>query len=258
MARFALRSMVVGAMLAAAAGAQAQDAPALPSEDATPFFSWDAWSGSVELGVNGSEGNTRTLNGRAGATATRETDEMLTKARFSYKTARDGSVTTENKAQFEVRNDWKLGKDSPWSVFAQGAVEWDEFQDWDARVSAFAGIGYAFIKDKDTTLNGRVGLGASQEIGGTDDDVTPEALLGADFSHNLTERQKITASVDVYPSLSDGGEFRAVARAAWEVVVDPEVKMNLKVGVEDRYDSDVAAGVKRSDFDYYALLVWSF
>lgn len=258
MAGLALRSIVAGAMLAAAAGAQAQDAPALPSEDATPFFSWSAWSGSVELGVNGSEGNTRTLNGRAGASASRETDEMVTKARFSYKTARDGSTVTENKAQFEVRNDWKLGKDSPWSVFAQGAVEWDEFQDWDARISAFGGVGYRFVDEKDTKLNGRAGLGASQEIGGTDDDVTPEAILGADFSHNLTERQKITASVDLYPSLSDGGEFRAVARAAWEVVVDPEVKMNLKVGVEDRFDSDVPAGIKENDFDYFALLVWSF
>jgi putative salt-induced outer membrane protein YdiY len=217
-----------------------------------------AWTGSVEVGINGSEGNTRTLNGRAAASAQRETDSMVTKARISYKVARTGSVTTENKAQADIRNDWKLEKDSRWSVFAQGAAEYDDFQNWDLRVSAFGGVGYRFIDEKDTKLNGRAGLGASKKIGGDDTDVVPEGLLGADFSHNLTERQKLTASIDLFPSLSNVGDYRAVTRAAWEVVVDPEVKMSLKIGVEDRYDSSAVAGTKRTDFDYFALLVWSF
>lgn len=241
----------------ARAADEAPAAPALPSEEATGFFDWSIWKGSVELGINGSEGNTRTLNGRAGAEAARETDAMLTKARISYKMARDGSQTTENKALAEARNDWKLGE-SKWSVFAQGSFEFDDFQDWDTRLSLYAGVGYRIIDEEKTKLNGRVGIGASREFGGTDDEWTPEGLLGADLSHQLTERQKLTASLDVYPSLSDGGEFRSVARVAWEVLVDPEVKMSLKVGAEQRYDSDVAAGIRKSDLDYYALLVWSF
>jgi putative salt-induced outer membrane protein YdiY len=245
-------------VLLAISQARAEDPPPLPAEEVTPFFSRSIWHGGVELGVNGSEGNTRTFNGRAGANASRETDELLTKASISYKLARTGSDTTENKALAEARNDWKLGKDSRWSIFAQGTLEYDDFQDWDLRVAVFTGVGYRFFDEKDTKLNGRVGVGASREIGGSDDDWTPEALLGADLLHQITERQRLTASIDVYPSLSDGGEFRSIAKAAWEVVVDPEVKMSLKIGVEDRYDSDVPAGIKRNDFDYFAMLVWSF
>lgn len=258
MSQGALAMVVLGSMAMGGPLARGEDAPKLPSEASTPFFSMSAWTGSIELGINGSEGNTRTLNGRAAASGQRETDAMLTKARISYKVARDHSTTTENKAQLEVRNDWKLEKDSKWSIFAQGTLEYDDFQDWDLRAAAFGGVGYRFVDEKDTKLNGRVGFGASKKFGGADEDVIPEALLGADFSHNLTERQKITASIDLFPSLSNAGDYRAVTRAAWEVLVDPEVKMSLKVGMEDRYDSAASAGTKRNDFDYFALLVWSF
>lgn len=244
-------------LIGASSLARAEDPKPLPKDEETPWFNLNSWHGGVELGINGSEGNTRSFNGRAGANGTRETDLYLTKIELTYKLARTGSATTENKAALDERNDWKLEKGSRWSVFEQGRLEFDDFQDWDMRLSLFGGVGYRLVDEAKTKVNLRAGLGVTKKFGGSDTDWRPGAILGADAFHQLTERQKLTASIDFYPAFDPLGRYTAVAKAAWEIVVNPEVKMNLKIGVEDRYDSN-PGGKKRNDFDYFAVLGWAF
>ena len=123
------------------------------------------WSGSVELGLNGSEGNSSRVNVRAGLGAERKTEETETTFSFVYTYAKDDGEESENQGQIDLRNDWLLGKDSPWRIYALGRVEYDTFQNWDWRVSAFAGVGYEFIKTDKTTLIGRFGAGAANPGG---------------------------------------------------------------------------------------------
>lgn len=215
------------------------------------------WDGGVELGLNGSSGNSEVFNFRGAMTAKRKVKLYETSGSLTYTFVKQDSEATENRAILDLRNDWLL-ENSKWRVFALGSVVYDDFKDWDFRVSAFVGAGYEFIENDKTLLLGRVGLGASREIGGTDNNITPEGLLGLDFNHKINERQRFTSSVDLFPALDDFGEYRAVAKAAWELIVDPETKMSLKIGVEDRFDSTPGDGFKKNDFSYFALLVWSF
>ena len=231
--------------------------PPAPPEPPPPETWMDGWTGGVELGVTGSSGNTEELNFRFGANAKRTSPFTETTTSLTYKISTSEGDTTDNEARFDLRNDWLI-KDSPWRYFALGAVEYDDFQEWDFRVSAFAGVAYEFIKNERTTLLGRLGLGASREFGGQDDEITPEALIGADLEHKFDERSKITATVDFFPSLSDFGPYRAEAKAAYEILVDPKSKMTFKVGFVDSYDSTPGDGFRRNDFDYFAMLVWSF
>ena len=235
--------------------------PEAPAPDAPPASepSWtEGWKGGIELGLNGSEGNTERFNFRAGANAGRKTERFDTKFGFVYSYGREDSADTENKFLAEGRNDW-LFKNSPWRVFAKSTFEYDDFQDWDVRVTAHGGVGYAFIEDDKTLLLGRVGLGFAREFGGEDNAIKFEGLLGADFSRQLTEQQKISASVDYYPEIApELGPYRIEAKAAYEILVDPETKMTLKLGVLDRYDSNPGEGFERNDFEYFALLAWSF
>lgn len=234
----------------------ADEKPPLPAEDHS-FLQY--WTGSIEGGLNGSTGNTDNVSARAAILGARETDRNVTKAGLSYVYANQEGEKTKSRGELFARNDFKLEPGSPWRIFAEAKLEYDEFQDWDMRVSAFAGVGYAFIEDDTTTIVGRIGPGFSRTIGGTDDEWRAELVIGADLSHKLSERSKITASVDYFPSLSDfPGEYRIVAKAGYEVLVDPETKMSFKIGAEDRYDSRPGDGVKKNDLDYYALLVWSF
>lgn len=231
--------------------------PAAPPPPLAPTSFLEGWTGSVELGLNGSEGNKSRINLRGGVSGARKTEETETTLSFVYSYSREEGVNTKNKAQVDARNDWILGKDSPWRVYALGRLEYDEFQDWDVRLSGFSGVGYQLIKSDRTSLIGRVGLGGSREIGGQDNRIHPELDLGFDLEHKLTERQKFTLSIDYYPDLLRITDYRVVGKAAYEILLDPESQLTLKLGVEDRYDS-TPEGAKRSDLDYFAILMFKF
>ncbi len=257
---FDRRIMQFGMALAlAATGAAAQESD-VPNEEIAveePKSLFDGWTGAVALGFNGATGNTERFNIRGEIAGTRDTKRMTTTARTYYTYATDDGTASESRFFLGARNDWKLENDR-WFVFAEGSAEFDDFQDWDWRLAAAGGLGYHFIRNDRTNLSGRVGLGLSKKIGGDDTAFRPEALIGADLSHKLTERQKITAGATLYPDLSDTRDFRFVSNAAWEILVDPEVNMSLRLGVEDRYDTMPGDGFKKNDFAYFAMLVWEF
>jgi putative salt-induced outer membrane protein YdiY len=233
-----------------------QAAAGIPEEVYTP--SWlDGWKGSVDVGLNGSDGNSDQLSFRTSVNAKRTTERYETTFLAAYHYAKSDGEESANRLEIGLRNDW-LFKDSRWRLFAQGKYESDQFADWDHRLSGIVGVGYEFIKNSKTTLLGRVGVGGSYEIGGDDEEFRPEALLGLDFAHQLTERQKLVASTEYFPDLSDLGEFRWNNRAAWEIMVDPETNLFMRVGAEHRHDSQPGTDRKHNDLDYFLTLGWSF
>ncbi len=230
---------------------------AQPEEDADSVSAAAVWTSSLELGLNGSEGNTENLSGRIAFRAERLEEDVK---RFDFLTrykldTRDGDRTT-NEWYTRALHEWFLPDHPRWSWFLQGDVEYNEFRDWDVRVSAFAGLGYIFIEEEDTTLRGRVGVGGAYEFGVMDEEIDPEALLGYDFEHQLNDRSRITSTGDLYPSLSNGGEFRSYWDAAYELDMTDAGDWVLRVGVDHQYDSDSDA--RPWDFSYFASVVMSF
>ncbi len=63
---------------------------------------------------------------------------------------------------------------------------------------------------------------------------------------------------EFYEDFLDLNEYRYKLKAEWELVVDPETKLSIQIGAEDRYSSNPGPNTKNNDLDYYALLVWSF
>lgn len=225
---------------------------------APPESFWSGWDGSVAFGLNGSTGNTESVSLRGTIGARRVTERMDTTLGFLYTYSNRDSESTENRARFDARNDWLFGEGSRWRYFVLGFVEYDQFQDWDLRLGLFTGVGYDFIKSERTTLTGRVGLGAVTDLGGEDDEVRLEGLLGIDWVHQLNDRNKLFASATYYPDLTDMPEFRIEAKAGWEIKLAESNGMFLSLGVEDRYDSDPGGNAKNNDFAYFALLGWNF
>jgi len=257
------------------AGAEAAvpEPPAAPApEEPEPKL----WKSQAEFGLNGSEGNSERLSVRLGARSKRSTDRNVLSLEALYTRsdeASDGNdrETTENKATGKINNDW-LFEDSAWRYFLSGAAEYDEFQDYDARLSASMGPAYAFIDDDDTSLIGRAGIGTSWKVGGEDDDPVFELVFGYDFEHAFTERSKIVSSAKIFPNMSETGEFRTVAQLAYDIKLDAPLALTLRLGVEDRYDStiedtfmdDGMGGLildeefEKNDLDYFATLLWDF
>lgn len=225
----------------------------------TPRTWRDGWKGAVEGGLNGSSGNSETFNIRVGAAIERTGTIWESKDGVIYTRDSSGGEVTKNRFEAFTRNDFRFQPDSRWRYFTQARYEYDDFQDWQHRVSAGAGLGYAFVETDRTTVVGRAGLGVTGELGGTEgDDWTPEGIIGADFEHRFTQTQRLFANVDVLPALDGSSNFRVVARGGYEVVVDPANQISLKLGGEDRYDSNPGPGRKRNDVDYFVLLAWKF
>ncbi|HED52770.1 MAG TPA: DUF481 domain-containing protein [Phycisphaerales bacterium] len=247
----ALAGPVMAQGAADAAQQLADDVKALPQG----FFS--GWAGNVSLGVTGSDGNTERFNFRASADGVRETDRNKTTFLAWYSYAKDDSATSENKAQALLNNDY-LFDDSPWFAFSRAQLEYDEFQAWDTRLSLYGGAGRVLIDDDKTNLLGKVGVGALKEIGSDDTAWRGEGIITFELTHQISERQKLTAVLDIFPDLGDASHVRTRARAVWELAVDPETNMALRIGAEDRYDNDPSGNARKNDVDFFAMLTWAY
>ncbi len=217
------------------------------------------WKFNTQLGINGSQGNSEFFNFRGSLNATRSTDKSKSSLGASYSFATRTRATVENRLRIDGRQEWLQVPLPRLRSFANATLELDEFQSWDYRASGNGGLGYTFYDTPKIYLLGSMGLGVSQEIGGgSNQDLRPEAVLGAEFRYTINERQKITANFDAFPNLSDTERFRARGRAQWEILVDPETTMTLRLGLEDRFDTQAGKLNKNHDLDYFATLGWSF
>jgi len=216
----------------------------------------DPWEGNFEMGLDGSSGNSNTFNIRLGAEAKRKTKRHRLSLDLDYHKNTNDSIETANRLYFEGRYE-RLSQRTPWTWFLQQTTDYDEFQPWDVRVVASTGLGYRFLDDEITTLTTRFGGGFSQDVGGPDQDCVPEMNYGIEYEHQMTKRQKIGASVEYFPKVTCFDDFRLVSKADWEVLLDEEMNLSLKVSAIDRYNQPNPGG-KLNDVDYSIVLLWSF
>ncbi len=218
------------------------------------WYDPEIWSGSFEIGLNGTEGNSQSLSMRTGGNLERKTDDLESSIKLSYARTTANSVETQHNATLKVDQNWLFGN-SPWTVFAKEGVAYDEFKPFDMRLILNSGVGYRFLKSDTITMTGRFGAGTSREFGGPDDSWTPEAVFGMDWNHQLTRRQKLVAKMDYFPEWSNFEDYRLELDAGWEMLIDAEANLSLKLSIVDRYDS-TPNGAKNNDIDYALLLLW--
>lgn len=251
------RATVLPAGTYAEPPADADPAADIAVAPADPDSFFEGWTGSFAFGMNGASGNTERFGLRAQFDARRETSKIVTSFGALYVYATDDGNKSEHRGELNARNDWKLGEDSRWRIYALGRAEYNEFKDWRWRVSAFAGVGYALIQNETTLFLPRVGIGGSREFGGTANDIVPELNLGWDFEHKFNENVKFFNVFDYYPSLKNFSDFRMETSAGLDVLLSKENNLSLRLGVENRHDS-TPEGAKKNDFTYFALIAYNF
>jgi hypothetical protein len=217
---------------------------------------WDPWEGSIELGLNGTEGNSETFNVRFGLKAKHKTPQLVRTLEITSIQKTAAGITTANTALLDGRLEWPM-PESRWNYYIHGLVEFDEFKAFEYRVSGDTGLGFEFIQMETTTLIGRSGVSASHEVGGPDDDVIPELALGGEFKHKFNPTHAITAKIDYFPNVTDFEDFRLNSQAGWEIALSSVWGVSLKFSVIDRYDS-TPQGARPNDLDYSTLVLWQF
>ncbi|MFZ5831899.1 MAG: DUF481 domain-containing protein [Planctomycetota bacterium] len=214
------------------------------------------WERSLEMGVDGSEGNTQSLTFRCGADVKRTTPLNVLALHLDYRKKSSSGRETANRAYFTWRDDFPV-PERPYSWFLRGTVEYDEFQTYHLRITAHAGAGYEWLKNEQTKLTSRLGAGFSREVQDPADIYVPEGIVAWELEHKLSSRQKVSGSMEYMPDLSYFASFRMTARAAWEILLDDKSNLSLKLSLLDRYNAQ-SHGKKPNDLDYAALLLWKF
>lgn len=214
------------------------------------------WSGGGEVGVNGADGNSQLFTVRAGLHAQRKTADNLLVTDFLYTYAKQNGAITQDQALFNARDEILFAA-TPWSLFAATNIEYDNLRAYNFLVGVYGGVGYQLIDDDAVNWRVRAGAGAVRQIGGPADRWVPEMVFGTDFNWKISDRQSFLTVVDYYPRIDNWNQFRVRARAAYQILLDPEYGVVLRLGVQNRYDSDPGLA-KRNDLTYFATLGFAF
>ena len=211
----------------------------------------------LEFGVNGASGNSDTTDLRFAAKAGKESETRRWAFDTAYFYSDSDGETTRSDYTVGLVHDWLL-KESPWFVFANGRVDFDDFEEWDYRGNAAAGVGYQLIDKETLNVRLRAGAGAVKEFGSEDEDVRPEGSLGGELKWTIAPNHTFAAAVTAFPSFDEAGEVRVLASADWTLKLSQADGLSLKFGVVDEYDSLAADGTDKNDFKYYGALVLDF
>lgn len=234
--------------------AEPEAEPEAPAQDR--FL--EGWDLSLSLGFAGTEGNSTSRSFNAQFKANKETEQLRWLFDNKYFFGSSDGTTTQNEFNSTLTRDW-LEPGNPWFYFAKGIYDYNQFEPWDHRASAFGGAGYEFVKREDLAVNGRLGAGLTKEFGDEADDLRPEALIGLELLRwHITENQNLTAATTLYPDLSDLPENRVVSNIEWTVDIDHADGLKLKLGAEHEYESSTEGDADHNDLTYYGALTYDF
>ncbi len=223
-----------------------------------PSF-WTGWKRSVRLGFNTSSGNTENTNLNIQFHTNRKSKKYLTKFDSEYRFATRNGVDSQNRMDLDFRHEWLAPEGHKVGWWTTASFEADEFQDWDYRAAAHAGISYQFIKNAKTNLKGRTGFGGSQTFGGTIDDFRPEALVtGIDLKHRFNDIMNIEGGSEYFVDISQVSRDRLNNHLKWNILLDKESNMNLQFKLTHKYDSEPGGTKDNNDLYFDITVGWQF
>ena len=224
-----------------------------PGDDPVVVEDKKTWTGSLELGLNGSEGNTVNFNLHTGFDFARQTGGGMFEVGFDYAKVNSSGFKTDHHALLDLEHKW-IGQ-SRLGGFVHFAFDYDEFKAFDSRISANGGLDYRLVGTDWTELVGRWGAGFSQELGGLSNRTVPEAIFGLLLKRQVTDRQQFEMEVQYFPDWSRFSDFRLETDVAWKILLDQARDLSLKFDLNDRYDN-TPGGLRPNDLTYAVLLLW--
>jgi len=232
--------------------------PQVKEEDRGPSF-WEGWKRSVRLGFNASSGDSENTSGNIQFNTQRKSDAYLTRINTTYRYATRDGKETQNRLDIQGRHEWLAKNESKVGWWLTARAEFDEFRDWDTRLQAHGGISYQFIKNKTTNLKGRTGFGGSRTFGSSDDEFRPEALVtGIDLSHRFNETMNVTAQTEFFLEVNDETRRRFNNNVQWNILLDKESNMNLRLEVSHQFDSTPGGNREENNIYFDITLGWRF
>lgn len=216
----------------------------------------EGWTGTGELGLALSRGNSRSDNLNA-KLQFRNEDEFwkhdyylsVLRAKGEVEGDFDGDGVEEerfelnaNRYEAGASSAIKVNEVSSWVVALR--YEKDDFAPFDRQATFSMGYGHNFIKNDTTTFSGEIGPGyrvaKDADTGETEKDVIARGLL--DFKHRITDNTQIYNTL-----LVESGDDNTFGQNDVGVSVAMSEAFALKAGFQVRHNTDVGPGIEKTD-----------
>ena len=227
--------------------------------DLTPVYQnfWRRWEGSLDLGFNYAQAS-HFVQFDASADATYRRRDFQIQSTLSSLFSRQEGVTATERGGFALRYDRFLG--NRWVAEAGIGLDRNIQLGLDLRASAGVGFGRYLVQSNQKQLIVYLGLlGNHEQPVDGEDKYNGEAVVGGRYSYFMYDFPKVTisASLQVFPSLTTGGRVRleASASAKREIVSD----FYLSLSIYDSFDSkDPSTGLAKNDWGPTLSIGWQF
>lgn len=220
-----------------------------PEEAAANAKYKPSWLYRVEFGGSQTEGNTDTRNIRGRLDINRKTSKDL--LRFYAQADYSEQDDVRSRQEYIGGMMYEFQFLPRWFWYARGELENDEFEDLDLRATVATGVGYYWIQKEDHELKTRLGGGyryEDYESGNSRDDVIADA--GLDYRKDVTKWMQFLHSTTYSPSLEDFDDYRLDFNTALLFPLKAD-QWKLKVGMENKYNSNPSGDLDRLDNLYY-------
>jgi putative salt-induced outer membrane protein YdiY len=208
----------------------------------------DLWTGAVDLGYAQAKGNaqTNTINTSAKVlrTTTRDSINAYFYSLYSKNSSSGQSILAANSIRGGLKYDLNL---TPrFYVFGSTDLEFDEFQKLDLRFVPAGGVGFHWIKNKQTVWDLFGGGSLNREFfqGGLTR-TSGEILLGNELSHKFWNVMTMGEKIVLFNNVTNSGNYRLNS----DVVLAASIKkwLSYQVTGSSRYLSNPPPGRKTHD-----------
>ncbi|MEE2680880.1 MAG: DUF481 domain-containing protein [Planctomycetota bacterium] len=216
------------------------------------------WSGSVNIGLTYADASTLNLTLNVGGTIERTTDLSVFRATAQYFYSRDDRVVTDNDIVANGDQTWFLTKDGPWSIFAKGTYQWDQFEIWEQRFSPYGGFGYAVFRKENLKTQLRFGAGGTYEYGDSDRTWDTQLLFEVNTNWTIDSRSSFTGSLSFAPEVSDFNNYLLTLSAVYSLKLFEDSPLTFNASILNIYDSVPGDDQTGNDLKLVLGLGWTF
>ncbi|MGM0435396.1 MAG: DUF481 domain-containing protein [Pseudomonadota bacterium] len=219
----------------------------------------DEWSGSVEVGLVETSGNTEETTVSGEADVTRDWNDWRQNVLLQSRYAEQGGERTAERYSAGTQLDYKYNPND--FVFVRGRYSNDDFSGYQFQASTSAGYGHRFWSEGDSHFDLSTGLGYRyskfDEPEPGEGSVRESAIgrLAGDFRYQLSETAHLRQEAETEVSVDDG---EAMSRSVTSLQANVNSSLALKLSYTVEHDSNPPEDTDRTDTITAVTLLYGF
>jgi putative salt-induced outer membrane protein YdiY len=212
------------------------------------------WDGNVALGLSATAGNSDSVLFTSKFQAHKKTplNDLMVGGDAAY----GETESIKNNETFHAFGQYNHSFSERWYDYARVDALHDGIADVTFRFTFSPGVGYWFIKEKQTSLAGEIGPGGLYEKLDGSYDAYPTLRIAENFEHKFNDHARFWEKMEFLPEADKPADFLVNGEVGVETAITK--KISLQVYVDDSFANDPAPGHKDNDVKLVSGLAYKF